>query len=173
MDKNLNKPNKKKISGGVKFFAAVLFVYIIVAILNFQLVREAFLDFLWMFLKIIPILILVFFVIVAVNLYFTKEKANKYLGKESGIKGWVYAIISGILVSGPPYILFPLVGELKEKGVKDSLLAVFLYNRNIKIQFMPAMIYYFGLKFTVITSIYIVLFSIFNGIIVGRLSKPK
>ncbi|TRZ78115.1 hypothetical protein D4R87_01340 [bacterium] len=171
MNNALEKSNKKKISGGMKFFIGVLFAYAIVTLLNFQLAQESISDFLQMFLKIIPILFLVFFIMVATDLYFTKEKVGKYLGEESGIRGWLYAIIAGILVSGPPYILFPLLQGFKEKGVKDSLLAVFLYNRNVKLQFMPVMIYYFGLKFTILVSIYIIIFSVFNGMIVGRLAK--
>ncbi|MBW2540150.1 MAG: hypothetical protein JRE27_11165 [Deltaproteobacteria bacterium] len=76
-----------------------------------------------------------------------------------------------MLVSGPPYVLYPLLGELKKRGMTNSLLAVFLYNRNVKIPFIPAMIYYFGLKFTIILSVYIIIFSIMNGKIMEALTK--
>ncbi len=157
----------------MKFLMIVLAIYLIIALLNFSAARDAFYNFLLMFVKIIPILAVVFMVMVLVNLYFTKERTRKYLGAESGIKGWLYAIISGALVSGPPYVLFPLLGELKKHGMKNSLLAVFLYNRNVKIPFLPAMIYYFGFNFTVILSLYIIIFSILNGKIIGWLAKDR
>jgi len=111
----------------------------------------------------LPILGIVFVVMVGINLYFTQSRAKKYLGEKSGIKGWIYAIIFGILISGPPYVLYPLLGDLKKQGMKNSLIAVLLYNRNVKIPFLPALIYYFGLPFTIILSIYILIFSILNG----------
>ncbi len=165
--------SKNRISGGIKFLIIVLLIYSAIALLDFSVAKEAFLGFLLMFVKIIPVLVLVFIVMVLVNLYFTKERIGKYLGAESGIKGWLYAIISGILVSGPPYVLFPLLGELRKEGMRNSLLAVFLYNRNVKIPFLPVMVYYFGLGFTIILSLYIVIFSVLNGKIIGWLRKDR
>ena len=162
-----NKP-KQKISGGIKFFLAVLIVYFIVALFNAETVKIAFLNFLQIIWKIIPILTIVFLAMVLINLYFTKERTEKYFGQQSGIRGWIYVVISGILISGPPYTLYPFLGELKKHGMKNSLLAVFLYNRNVKIPFIPVMIYYFGLGFTVIMSFYIIAFSILNGVLVEK-----
>ncbi|MCD4693857.1 hypothetical protein K8R62_00675, partial [bacterium] len=79
----------------------------------------------------------------------------------------------GVLISGPPYVLFPLLGDLKKKGMSNSLIAVLLYNRNVKITFIPVMIYYFGLEFTVIISILIILFSVPNAWLVAHLSQEK
>lgn len=168
-----NKP-KKKISGGMRFFLIVLIIYFISFLLNFEVTGTAFVNFLQMIWKIIPILMVVFFAMFLVNLYFTEKRTKKYFGRQSGIKGWIYAIISGILISGPPYVLYPFLGELKKHGMKDSLLAVFLYNRNVKIPFIPVMIYYFGLAFTIIISFCIIVFSILNGILVEKfVGQPK
>ncbi len=162
-----NQTKKQKLSGGTKFLLAILALYAIAALFNFQFVFESFLGFLRMLVRITPILIVVFFIMAGVNFYFTPPKVKKYLGHGSGFKGWLYAVISGILVSGPPYILFPLLGELKERGMKNSLLAVFLYNRNVKIPFLPVMVFYFGLSFTVAVSVFIIFFSILNGLLLG------
>ncbi len=164
---------KNKINGGIKFLIIVLIFYLIIALYNFSVVKNAFLNFLTMLIKIIPMLGIVFIIMILVNLFFTKQKIAKHLGENSGTKGWIYAMISGILVSGPPYILFPLLGNLKKEGMKNSLVAVFLYNRNIKIPFLPVMIYYFGLNFTVILSFYIIIFSVLNGKIIGWLIKDR
>jgi len=168
---SIQNNTKPKISGGIKFLSAILFIYIITAIFHLELCKKSLIDFWGMFSKIIPLLLFVILIMAIVNLFFTKERTKKYLGESSGIKGWIFAIISGILISGPPYLLFPLLGDLRRHGMNNSLLAIFLYNRNIKIQFLPVLIYYFGLKFAIVLSFYIVLFSILNGIIVGRLNK--
>jgi uncharacterized membrane protein YraQ (UPF0718 family) len=156
---------KKKTSGGMKFLISVIVLYLIIAVFNYSFVQNSFLNFLKIYFKIIPILGMVFIFMVFVNLYFTEKRINKYLGKEAGIKGWFYSIIAGILVSGPPYILFPLLKDLKKKGMKISLVAVFLYNRNVKIPFLPVMVYYFGWEYTLILSVYIMVFSILSGVL--------
>jgi len=173
---NLKNKTKQKISGGMKFFLIVLTIYFISALFNIEVTETAFANFLRMIWKIVPILIFVFFVMILINLYFTEERIKKYFGRRSGIKGWIYTIISGVLISGPPCTLYPLLGELKKHGMKNSLLAVFLYNRNVKIPFIPVMIYYFGLVATVIMPFYIIVFSILNGILVEKIagqSKSK
>ncbi len=163
----------KKSNGGMKLFLIVLALYFIVGIFNLQLAKEAAFNFFYMLIKIIPILFIVFIVMIGVDIYFTKDRTKNFVGDESGIKGWIYAIISGILISGPPYILYPLLGNLKKRGMKNSLLAALLYNRNIKIPFIPVMIYYFGIKFTMVISVYIIIFSIFNGILVSVIVKKS
>ena len=165
------KGKEKRISGRIKFLIAVLLLYLIIALFNFSVAKDAFVNFLLMFIKILPILGIVFVIMIGVNIYFTKERIGKYLGEQSGLKGWLYATISGILVSGPPYVLYPLLSDLKKHGMKNSLLAVFLYNRNVKIPFLPVMVYYFGLNFTVILSLYIIIFSILNGKIIDLLVR--
>jgi len=164
---------KNRISGSIRFLLIILILYLIVFLFSISVAKEAFLNFLIMFVKIIPILGMVFLIMMLTNLFFTTERIKKHLGEESGWKGWIYAMIAGIIISGPPYILFPLLGELRKGGMKNSLMAVFLYNRNVKIQFLPVMVYYFGLNFTLILSLYIIIFSIFNGQIIGWFLRDR
>jgi hypothetical protein len=81
--------------------------------------------------------------------------------------------IGSIFISGPPYVLFPFLGELKKYGVKDSLLVAFLNNRNVQPTFLPIMIFYFGIPFTIIVSIYILLFSFINGYVAGKFLRKR
>jgi len=170
MDNN-NSKTKNKLSGGMKFFLVVLFLYFIVALFNIQLAKDSIINFLQMFIKIIPILSIVFVIMIGVNLYFSKERTKKYLGEKSGIRGWIYTIIAGIVALGPAYFFYPLLEELKKHGMKNSLQAAFLFNRNIKIPLIPVMIYYFGFKYTIVISFYIIVFSIFDGYLVEALLK--
>ena len=70
-------------------------------------------------------------------------------------------------------MLYPLFGDLQKKGMRNALVAVILYNRNVKIPFIPVMIYYFGYSFTIIISLFIIFFSIFNGMIVELLVNSQ
>ncbi len=159
--------------GQHKFLIIIIFLYLAVALFDQAGAREAFSGFVAMFLRIVSVLGVVFVVLVLTNLYFDKKRIGKYLGASSGKRGWFYAVVSGILVSGPPYVLYPFLGELKKQGMKNSLLAVFLYNRNVKIPFLPAMVYYFGFGFTAVLSFYIIAFSLLNGKLVSFLAREK
>ncbi len=163
----------KKVPGGLKFLAVVLSIYVLTGIVDFDFAKIAFSRFFETFTGIFKILLIVFIVMFFVNIFVKPETIRRHLGKDSGAKGWFYAIIGSILISGPPYILFPFLGELRKHGVKDSLLIVFLNNRNIQPVFLPVMIFYFGTPFTVIISIYIILFSFVNGLIVGKILESK
>jgi uncharacterized membrane protein YraQ (UPF0718 family) len=160
-------------SATVKFLVVVLGIYIVISFFDTGLAVKAAIDTGETLVKIVPVLILVFGVIYFINRYLNTSKLQKHVGGEFGIRGWLYAIIAGILVSGPPYVLYPLFGDLQKKGMRNALLAVILYNRNVKIPFVPVMIYYFGTAFTIIVSVYIILFSIANGLLVEALTNKK
>ncbi len=165
------KIKKIRISKSFLFLLMVVFLYAVVGFFDIVLVKEALGKTLEIFLKILPILVLVFGLIYLINRYFDTKKVQKHLGEESGLRGWIYAVVAGVVLAGPPYILYPIFGKLQDKGMKNSLIAVILYNRNVKLQFLPALIYYFGLPFSIILSFYMIVFSLFNGILVGILSK--
>ena len=155
----------RKVSGRIKFLIIVLLVYLIVGLINPTLSLNALSYFVGMLPKVLPVLALVFIILFFTNMLLSPSKINKHLGKNSGVRGWLYAIAGGIFISGPPYILYPMLGELKKHGARNGLLATMLYNRNVKIYFLPAIIYYFNLRYAAILSIYIILFSILNGIL--------
>jgi len=140
-----------------------LVLYGIMALFNPAVTLDALSYFGVMFSKVLPVLGLVFIVLFCTNLFLNPERIRKHLGTDSGLRGWFYAIIGGIIISGPPYVLYPMLGELRRHGARNALLATILYNRNVKIHFIPAMIYYFGIRYTVVLSLYILLFSILNG----------
>ena len=152
-----------QLSGRMKFFLATLVLYGIVAIFNPAVVLAALQYFGVMLSKVLPVLGLVFIILFLTNLFLNPARIRKHLGVESGLRGWFYAIIGGIFISGPPYVLYPMLGELQQHGARNALLATMLYNRNVKIHFLPALIYYFGVQYTIVLSVYILLFSLLNG----------
>lgn len=158
----------KKISGKIYFLLFVVLVYATVYLFDANLFTSSLQKTLDMFIKIVPILFLTFAIMTLVNYFVTSERIKKHLLDKSIFKKYFYFVLFGIFVSGPPYIIFPMLKDLKNKGVTNDLLAIFLYNRNVKIPFLIVMIYYFGVKFTVINSVLIIIFSIFNGLLVKK-----
>ncbi len=164
---------KQKLLSKWTFFLIVFLSYLAAALADTNLVFSALyytLNILW---TIIPVILLVFGLIFVSNIILTPKRIVQHMGKGSGVKGWLIAMAGGILSSGPIYMWYPLLADLREKGMKHSLIAAFLYNRAVKIPMMPLMIYYFGWAFTLVLSFYMILFSIINGLIVGKLAEVR
>jgi uncharacterized membrane protein YraQ (UPF0718 family) len=159
----------EKISAKWIFFIIMAVIYLVLFFVNFNLAKEIFSQFFFLLQKIIPVFALVLILIFFSNLFFDPKKIKKFVGKSAGFKGWIISIVAGILSTGPIYMWYPLLSDLKEKGMRDAFIAAFLYNRAVKIPILPMMIYYFGLSFTIILTFYMILFSIINGFVVEKL----
>ena len=169
----MEKKEKKKINGTKKFLIFVALVFFLFLFLEPAILLAALINTFILFFKVFPVLVLAFIVNYFINKFIKEETLKRHLGHDSGIKGYFYAIVAGILIGGPPYLLFPMLGEFKKSGVKDSLLATFLFNRNVKIPFMPVVIFYFGVTYTIVISVLLIFFSIINGLVVGRLVNNR
>lgn len=159
------------LSGRLKFLLFTLALYGATALFDPALALAALKYFTVILAKVVPVLALVFVVLFLTNLFLKPERIRRHLGSESGLRGWFYAVVGGIFISGPPYVLYPMLGELQKHGARNALIATMLYNRNVKIHFLPAIIYYFGLRYTVVLSVYILLFSLVNGKLLEMLVK--
>jgi len=147
--------------------------FFILAIIDFEIFKNASSFFWETLLRIIPILIIVFLMLFASNLFISTRWIAKYLGEDSRFKGWLIAVIGGIISSGPIYMWYPLLSDLKEKGTRNSFLVAFLYNRAVKIPLLPLMIFYFNWPFVLILTFYMIIFSIINGIVVDNILENK
>ena len=155
------------------FLILVAIIFSIVAFTNFSLFISSLSTFWQLFLKILPILPLIYGLIFLSNLFLDPSKIAKYVGEKSGSKGWFISILGGIISTGPIYMWYPLLSDLKEKGMKTSFIATFLYNRAIKIPLMPMLILYFGWLFTLVLTINMIIFSVINGILVKKFMGVK
>jgi len=162
-----------KISGSLKFFIIILCIYIIFAIFNAEIFIKSLYAFWNLFIEIIPVLILIYFLIFLSNLVLSSKKIIDVIKNRSGILGYILSIIFGILSSGPIYMWYPLLSDLKEKGVKNSFIVIFLYNRAVKLPLIPMMIYYFGLNYVIILTGFMIVFSVINGIAVEKFLTQK
>lgn len=161
----------EKIGASGVFLLLVVVAYVILGIIDFELVRNTLPVLGMLILRILPVLVLVFGIMFLTNQFFEARNIVRILGKGSGLRGWVFAISGGIISSGPIYMWYPFLSDLKEKGMKNSFIAAFLYNRAIKIPLIPMMVHYFGWHFTITLSIYMLLFSIVNGLLVENLTE--
>jgi uncharacterized membrane protein YraQ (UPF0718 family) len=162
----------KNISSSWYFLIIVILIYLILFILNQNLFLQSLNFFYKIILKIIPIFAIVFILMAISNYFITPKFIIKHL-KEKGIKKWFFVIVGGILSAGPIYMWYPLLGDLKNKGLNYGLIACFLYNRAIKIPLFPIAIFYFGLKYILILSGAMIIISIIQGILLNKLMGVK
>ncbi|NIA18352.1 MAG: hypothetical protein GWO79_00525 [Actinobacteria bacterium] len=118
-------------------------------------------------IKILPIFALVFALMVVVNRYMSNQFIIKHM-RGNKIKSWFYIIIGGILSTGPIYMWYPLLKDLRDKGISNGEIACFLYNRSIKPAFLPLIILYFGLKYVAILTLVMIAMSIVQAVIIEK-----
>ena len=122
-------------------------------------------------LKLLPIFAAVILLISVINYFLHAEKIVKYLGAESGLKGWLLALFAGVISHGPMYAWYPMLEDLRSHGGRDGLIAVFFYARCIKVPLLPMMIDYFGVLFTLVLSCYILIGALLQGWMLEWLEK--
>ncbi|MFP3945864.1 MAG: permease [Archaeoglobaceae archaeon] len=166
----MKKKGESKRNYGLYFLLVVLLLYPVLYLFNPQKAVESAISSGNLLLQIAPILLLVVVFMGIVNYALTPHKISRYVGKGSGAKGWLLAAVMGIISHGPIYAWYPLLRDLQEQGMRNGLVAVFLYNRAIKIPLLPVMIYYFGWVFVVLLTIYMLIASIAGGKLVEELS---
>ena len=162
------KNKLKRISGSVYFLLIIVIIYGLFFVLNSDIFSGAFEFFSKIIIEIIPIFIFVFVLMTLTNYFITPKVIVKHL-KGKGIKKWFFVIVGGILSTGPIYMWYPLLADLKKKGLDSGFIACFLYNRSIKIAILPIAILYFGWKYVLILSVVMIFASVVQGLMLRRI----
>ena len=163
---------KRRIQGKWYFLIIVILAYIALLIFSKELFYSSLFFFEKILIKIIPILVAVFILMVFTNYFITQEFIIKHTRKR-GIKKWIFIITGGILSSGPIYMWYPLLADLKKKGLSYGFIACFLYNRAIKIPLLPLIILYFGWRFVIVLTFTMIIASVIQGIIINNMEVKK
>ena len=166
------KDKLKQLPGSWYFLGIIVIIYVLFSIFNQGIYLNSLNFFSQIIYKIIPIFILVFVLMSLSNYFVTPQFVIKHL-KEKGIKKWFFVIIGGILSSGPVYMWYPLLADLKHKGLSYGLMACFLYNRAIKIPLIPLAIIYFSWKYILILTFVMILISVIQGMLINKIMEVK
>lgn len=162
----------KKLQPKWYFLLTIMLLYTILFFINQNNFYNCISFFQEILLKVIPIFITVFVLMVFTNYFITKEFIIKHT-REKGIKKWFFIIIGGILSSGPVYMWYPLLKDLKNKGLSYGFITCFLYNRAIKIPLLPLILIYFNWTFIIVLTLTMIIASVIQGIIIDKLMEVK
>lgn len=120
-----------------------------------------------------PVLLIVLFLITLINSFIKPKTIARQLRKESGLKGWIFALAGGILSHGSSYIWYPMLNALRNHGARSGLIVAFFYARAIKLPWLPVMVSYFGIAFTLVLTFYILLGAWIHGLIADKIESGK
>ncbi len=155
----------------MRFLALMIAVYAAVALTSPALFYHVLLYLYALALKLIPVFLLVILLMAAVNYVATPDFIRRHAGR--GARGWLFAIVGGILSTGPIYMWYPLLADLRKRGLSWGQIAAFLYNRAVKIPLIPLMVSYFGWKYVLVLTLVMVAASVVEGLLVDVLMEVR
>ena len=158
---------------GIKFLIIVLVLYIILLLSDTTSALSGLQKATSILLSLLPLFLLIITLTALINYFLKPKQIIKYFGKESGSKGLFYAVIGGIISHGPMYAWYGMLQDMRSHGLKDGLIATFMYARAIKLPLLPFMVDLFGLMFTIIMTLYILIAAVLQGKIIDTVMKEK
>ncbi|RLJ00961.1 MAG: hypothetical protein DRP06_00595 [Candidatus Aenigmatarchaeota archaeon] len=154
---------------GIYFLLSVLALYTLVGIFRIESILPSLMFSFSIFKNVIPVLVLIFALMAAMDYYVSPKSISKHIGKSSGYKKWVFAILGGIISTGPIYMWYPMLKELKKQGVGYGFIATFIYNRAIKLPLLPIMLLYFNVQFIAVLTLVMIIASLIIGLIFEKI----
>jgi len=164
----MNKKQSKQIPKSWYFLILMIVIYIIFFIFDKEAFSLSFNLFTDILIKIIPVFLLIFILTSFINHFVTRRFIEKHL-QDKGLRKWFFAIVGGMLSTGPMYMWYPLLSDLKDKGFDYGHIACFLYNRAIKLPLIPIAVLYFGWKYIIVLSLVMMILSVFQGLVINKL----
>ncbi len=160
----MNKKKKKNKKYNYIFLLFSVILYILLLLIYPDKTKVLNSNILNLMKKILPVLALIFIFMFFLELLFPVKKMAELFKKQKTFVLWGVSILSGILSSGSVYLWYPILKELKDNGIKGEIIAVFIFNRAVKLQLLPMMILYFGLKYVVVLTVVMILISVLYGL---------
>lgn len=127
--------------------------------------------------NVIGIILSVMVFVGLANVWIKPQGIINILGKESGIKSLLLSSIVGILLTGPLYVIFPLLKTFREKGARGAAIATMITSwGGIRLPLIPLEIHFLGWPFFILRNLFLFLLTIPMGILIEKvessLQKP-
>lgn len=126
------------------------------------------------FREMILFLPIMFILIGLGDVWVNREKVEKHIGKDSGLKGIILVIFLSMAQAGPLYGAFPVTYLLWKKGA--SIRNIFIYIGafcTIKIPMLTFEIGFLGWKFSLLRTLFSLPVIIIIGVVMEKLLKNK
>lgn len=132
-------------------FLVFCFAIALSILLKFNLGIQAAKTFRDFILEMITFLPMMFILIGLFDVWFPRDKVQRHIGKESGIKGTLWVILLATLQAGPLYGAFPVAYLLWKKGCSPFNIFVYIGAfSTMKIPMLTFEIGFLGWKFSLV-----------------------
>jgi len=122
-------------------------------------------------LKILPC---AFILIALFEQWVKQETVIRHLGDNSGVRGYLWALLLGSMIIGGLYVAFPLAYTLRKKGASLKVVFSFLGFAGVcRIPMTLFEISFLGLKFTLIRLAVAILLMLITGISLGSFLEKR
>jgi uncharacterized membrane protein YraQ (UPF0718 family) len=122
-------------------------------------------------LRMLPIFLCVVFFSSFIALFLSPKTIQKYMGKQTGIKGVILGAVLGTFIVGPLWVLFPLFGTLLKKGARISVVGAMIGAFAIKTPWIPYAAGFLGWPFITVTVILTLGYAVVEGFLMEKLLK--
>ena len=120
-------------------------------------------------LRMLPIFLCVVLFSSFIAIFLSPKTIQKYMGKQSGLKGVIIAALLGTIIVGPLWVLFPLFGTLLKKGARISVVGAMIGTFAIKTPWIPYAASFLGWPFIIITVILTLIYAILEGLLMEKI----
>jgi len=147
------KINWKKTRPYIWILLFVLFL-LVSFIVGFQPGKDISITFKNSLFEMITFIPALFIIVGLFDVWVPKEKIQRHIGQESGVKGIAIVVLLAMLQAGPLYGAFPVAYMLYKKGA--SIKNIFIYLgafASLKIPMLGIEIAYLGVKFTLVRTL--------------------
>ena len=158
---------------GIKFLIIVIVLYIVLLLSDTSHALSGLQKAGSILLSLLPLFLLIITLTALINYFLKPKQIIKHFGKESGAKGVFYAIIGGIISHGPMYAWYGMLQDMRSHGLKDGLIATFMYARAVKLPLLPFMVDLFGLLFTIVMTLYILIAAVMQGKVIDKVMSKE
>jgi uncharacterized membrane protein YraQ (UPF0718 family) len=117
------------------------------------------------FFEVLDIIIAVSIFIGLFQVWVKPATIVKWLGKGSGVKGFILVCTFPILMGGSLFTVFPLLKTLKDKGARTGAIASFITAWGGKAPLLPLETKFLGWPFALVRLGFIIIFAFIMGIL--------
>ncbi|MBN1501788.1 MAG: permease [Spirochaetes bacterium] len=143
-------------------------------IMNFQPGIQSLTNFREFFVEMMTIIPMMFILISLFDVWVHREKIQKHIGQNSGMRGIFWVILLAMLQAGPLYGAFPVSYLLWKKGA--SIRNIFIYLGAFCTMKLPMMFFeisFLGIKFSFLRTLFTLPIVIISGYIIEALLKNR
>ncbi len=150
----------------IAFTAFIAYSYL----LDFAPGKEIMVNNFWEFTKEMMIMLPVIYILVGlIDVWVSKEKVQKHIGKSSGVKGIIYVILFAFIQAGPLYGIFPVTYLMWKKGSSATNIFIFLAaTSTARLPMLAFEIGFLGIKFSLLRILITLPIFIVIGTIMGK-----